>query len=207
MIGHHPRHHPSIETLALYSTADLPLLTRLRVGRHVARCGDCDQQVLLFRSAKTELQREANSQTLTGFEAITHWPVLEREMLGNIAVGVDAARCIENVGRKRAYLFRFSLAGALLALFIAGWVTHIPREQTERLAATLRNFAGFERPQLPSAILRSTPGGIAVGTQGATLTILHPASAVISMSGTSAVTARYIDEDSGQVTITNVYAQ
>jgi hypothetical protein len=199
--------HPRIEMLALYSAGDLRLLTRLRVGRHVSHCGDCEQQVLLFRSAKGELQREATSQTLTGFEAITHWPVIEREMLGNIAVGVDAARCIENVGRKRTLLFRLSLAGGLMGLFIAGWVTHIPREQTERLTATLRNFAGLERPQLPGTILRSTPEGIAVRTQGATLTILHPPSAVISMSGTSTVAARYIDEDSGQVTITNVYAQ
>jgi hypothetical protein len=209
MIGREPGRprHPQLETLALYSTADLPLVTRLRVGRHVAHCGDCEQQVLLFRSAKTELQREANTQTLTGFEAITHWPVIEREMLGNIAVGLDAARCIENVGRKRSLLFRVSVATGLIALFVAGWVTHIPREQTERLATTLRNFTGLERPQLPGTVLRSTPEGIAVRTQGATLTILHPASAVISMSGPSSVAARYIDEESGQVTITNVYGQ
>jgi hypothetical protein len=56
-------------------------------------------------------------------------------------------------------------------------------------------------------VLQSTPGGIAVRTQGATLTILHPNSAVISLSGTSGVSARYFDEETGQVTITKVYGQ
>jgi hypothetical protein len=56
-------------------------------------------------------------------------------------------------------------------------------------------------------VLRSTPEGIAVRTQGATLTILHPRSAVVSLSGSSAVAARYVDEDTGQVTIANVYGQ
>jgi hypothetical protein len=203
--------HPAIETLALYSAADLPLFTRLRIRLHVARCGDCEQQVLSFRAAIGEMKREAGAQTLTGFEAIAHWPELEREMMGNIAVGLDAALCIEKVGRKRAFFYRFAMAAGLAVLFAAGWMTHIPREETNRLLASLRGAAsgiiGMERPQPVGTVLRSIPGGIAVRTRGGTLTILHPSSAVISLSGTSGVSARYIDEDTGQVTITKVYGQ
>jgi hypothetical protein len=203
--------HPTIETLALYSKGDLPLLSRLRTGRHVAHCGNCEQRVLLFRSAIAELKQEANSQTLTGFEAIAHWPELEREMMGNISVGLDAALCIENVGRKRTLFYRFAMAAGLTALFAGGWVTHIPREETSRLLASLRGagggFMGMDKPRVTGTVLRSTPEGIAVRTQSATLTILHPNSAVISLSGTSGVSARYIDEETGQVTITKVYGQ
>jgi hypothetical protein len=203
--------HPSLETLVLYTTGDLPLITRLCTGRHVAHCGDCRHQVLLFRSATSELKREAGSGTLTGFEAIAHWPALEREMMGNIAVGLDAALCIEKVGRKRSLFFRFAMAAGLAALFTAGWVTHISREDTNRLIASLRGAVGpaigLEKPRVMGTVLRSTPDGIAVHTQGGTLTILHPASAVISLSGTSGVAARYIDEETGQVTITKVYGQ
>jgi hypothetical protein len=208
--------HPAIETLALYSAADLPLLTRLRIKRHVARCGDCEQQVLLLRSAIGEMKREAGAQTLTGFEAIAHWPELERDMMGNIAVGLDAALCIENVGRKRTFFYRFAMAAGLAVLFAAGWMTHIPREETNRLLASLRGAAGgviggglmgLDKPPPMGTVLRSTPGGIAVRTQGGTLTILHPTSAVISLSGRSGVSARYIDEDTGQVTIAKVYGQ
>src|ERR1700685_388189 len=199
--------HPRLETLALYSTGDLPWRLRWRTGSHIKRCGDCEQQVLLFRSATAELRREAERQTLTGFEAIADWTRLEREMLGNVAVGVAAAQCIDKVGRTRALVSRGAFAAALVALFIAGWATHIPREQTAHLTASLRNLIGLERPQLPGTVLQPTPDGIAVRAQGATLTIMHPRTAVVSLSGASAVEARYVDEETGQVTITNVYGQ
>lgn len=199
--------HPRVEALALYATGELPWRLRWRTGSHIKRCGDCEQQVLLFRSATAELKREAETQTLTGFEAIADWPRLEREMLGNIAVGVAAARCIDKVGRTRALLSKGAFAAALMALFVAGWATHIPREQTAHLTASLRNFLGIERRQATGTVLQTTPDGIAVRAQGATLTILHPRSAVVSLSGASAVEARYVDEETGQVTITNVYGQ
>jgi hypothetical protein len=199
--------HPSIDNLALYSAADLPLVAGWRVRYHVAHCAECERQVLLFRAAATELKREASAETLTGFEAIADWPSLEREMMGNIGVGLDAARCIEGVGSRRSLVVRFALIAALVLLFAAGWITHIPSEQTQHLFATLRSFTGFERPVPMGTVLRSTPEGIAVRTQGATLTILHPRSAVVSLSGSSAVAARYVDEDTGQVTIANVYGQ
>ncbi len=202
-----PVSHPSIDNLALYSAGDLPLVAGWRVRYHVAHCAECERQVLLFRAAATELKREASTETLTGFEAIADWPSLEREMMGNIGVGVDAARCIEGVGKRRSLVMRFALLAALVALFVAGWITHIPSEQTQHLFATLRSFTGFERPVPAGTVLRSTPEGLAVRTQGATLTILHPRSAVVSLSGSSAVAARYVDEDTGQVTIANVYGQ
>jgi hypothetical protein len=65
----------------------------------------------------------------------------------------------------------------------------------------------LERPQIAGTQLKTTPDGIAVRAQGATLTILHPASAVVSVSGPSSMSARYVDEETGQVTITKVYAQ
>ena len=80
--------HPSSRTLALYSRSDLTWLGRWQIGRHVAKCAYCEEQVAGFRSACNELKREAETQTLTGFEAITDWTRLEREMIGNIAVGV-----------------------------------------------------------------------------------------------------------------------
>jgi ribosomal protein S14 len=201
------RLHPGLGTLALYSSGDLPWRSRWRIGRHVARCADCERQVTIFRSCRAELRREAEAQTLTGFEAIADWNRLEREMLGNIGVGVAAARCIDKVRRGPMLLARVGLIGGLAALFVAGWVTHIPKEQTEHVATALRRVVGLERPPVTGTILRATPDAIAVRAHGATLTIMHPPSAVVSVSGNSAVSARYVDEETGQVTITKVYAQ
>jgi hypothetical protein len=199
--------HPGPAMLALFSSRDLPWKEMWRMRRHVNRCEQCEQRITEFRVAKTELRREAQSQTLTAFEAIADWSVLEREMLGNIAVGVAAARCIDKVRRGRSLLIKGTVLAALMTLFVAGWITHIPREQTAHLASSLRQIIGLERPQIAGTQLKTTPDGIAVRAQGATLTILHPASAVVSVSGPSSMSARYVDEETGQVTITKVYAQ
>src|SRR5581483_6826265 len=186
---------------------ELPLFVRWRVGRHVRHCANCEQQVALFHSAKAELKREAASQTLTGFEAIADWSRLEQEMLGNIGVGVAAARCIENVHAGRKILIRVAFAAGLTAFFVGGWMTHIAAGQTQHLFASLRRAVGVERPPITGTELRTTPDGIAVRTEGATLRILHPPSAVVSLSGRSSVAARYVDEETGELTITKVYAQ
>jgi len=201
------RPHPGLATLALYSTGDLSWMTRLRLRGHIGNCAICSHQVELFRGAKESLRREATSETLTAFEAIADWNRLEREMLGNIAVGVAAARCIDNVHHGRRWLMRSAVIAGLTILFAAGWMTHIPKEQDEHLLASIRQWAGMERPAFTGTIVRTTPDGIAVRAQGATLTILHPPSAVVSLSGASAVAARYVDEETGQVTITKVYGQ
>lgn len=199
--------HPGAEILALYSRGDLPLFTRVCVRRHVNHCLECDTQVSLFVSARAELNRESNDETLTGFEAIADWKRLEREMLGNITVGVAAARCIENVGHKHVWLGRISVGAAATALLVLGWMTHIPSEDTRQIETAFRRVVGLQRPMLTGTVVRSTPDGISVSTRQATLTILHPASAIVSVSGNSAMAARYVDEDTGQVTITNVYGQ
>jgi hypothetical protein len=143
---------------------------------------------------------------LTGFEAIADWPRLEREMMGNIAVGVAAARCVDHVGHgRRVFTWVLAVAG-LVALFVAGWATHIPREQTQHLFAAIQQWAG-RPPQAVGTVLRSSPDGVAVRAQGSTLTLMHPRSAVISVSSTSGMEARYVDAETGQVTITSVYAQ
>jgi hypothetical protein len=202
-----PSLHPALEILGLYAAGDLPFFPRLRTGRHVKKCAACEQQVLSMQSATAELRREAEAQILTGFEAIADWQSLESDMLGNIRVGVAASRCIEKVGRGRKWMARFAWVAGMTALCVAGWLTRVPADDNQRIVAALRRAVGLEQPQFYGTIVRSTPDGIAVRTRGATLTILHPQSAVISMSSPSSVTARYVDDDSGQVTITNVYGR
>ncbi len=200
--------HPIAEKLALFSRGDLPWVEHWKCGRHVARCRVCEGEVARFRFATEHLQNEAAAQTLTGFEAITDWTRLEREMLGNIGVGVAAARCVGEVGHRRTTHFRrAAVILGLLVLFAIGWLTHIPQAQNVRLMASLRQLVATPRASGKNTVLRTSRDGISVRAQGATLTIMHPRSAVVSLSGASSVRARYVDEDSGEVTITSVYGQ
>lgn len=199
--------HPSAGALALFATSDLPWTKKVKVGHHVWHCAHCEEQVMAFRDARKRLQEEASASMLTGFEAVVDWQRFEREMFGNIAVGVAAARCIDKVGRPRFVGRGVLLATGLAAVFVAGWFTHIPSEQNQHLVSSLRRVFGLSDSPLASPIVQTTPDGIAVRTAGATLTLMHPAYAVNSVSGASSITSRYVDEDTGQVTITKVYAQ
>ncbi len=202
-----PANHPQPELLALYTRGDMPAIARFRLKKHLHECAECEANVERFAASITELKREASAQTLTAYEAIADWNSLEREMLGNIVVGVAAARCIEKVGRKRSWFPKVAFTACLSALFVAGWITHIPSSQTSRVVSSILGFAGLHAPSHLGNTVHTTANGIAVRADGVTLTILHPPSAVVSMSGASSVEARYIDEDTGQLTITNVYGQ
>jgi hypothetical protein len=196
--------HPTLAALALFSGRDLPVFEGLKVRWHVSKCSSCREQILLFRDGARQIRESAESEGVPGTEL--NWLRLEREMLGNIGVGVAAGRCIENVGRKRHLSHAGWLVLGLGGLFVLAWFTHIPPEVNARLWATLRGSL-VRKPIAQGTELKATADGIAVRTQGATLTLMHPQSAVVSLAGSSAVTARYVDEETGQVTITKVYAQ
>jgi len=202
-----PLTHLSPAVLALFARGDLAWPKSWKVRLHLRACAPCREQVERFQAASLELKREAESETLTGFEAIADWNRLEREMLGNIGVGVAAARCIDPPRPRFSLLSPWTFATLLLALFTVGWVTHIPRRETEHLVGSLGEWVGLHRIQRNSASIRTTSAGIAVRAQGGTLTIMNPPSAVVTSFGSSAVSARFIDEETGQVTITRVYAQ
>ncbi len=199
--------HPDANVLALFAGKDLPWTRRFQVQQHLANCPACEGQVKAIRSACQELRREAESETLTSFEAIADWSRLEREMVGNITVGVAAARCIDHVHKSRKLWVPCAFGAALVVVFTLGWTTHIPGEQTQHLFTSLRSWLAGEADQGTGTILRSSPSGIAVRSQGTTLTMMHPRSATVSMSGTSSVEARFVDESTGLVTITSVYGQ
>lgn len=201
--------HPKANDLALLAGDDLPVWRRLTIANHVQRCAHCEHEVRQFQSAAAEIKRAGASETLTAFEAVGNWPSLEREMIGNIKVGVAAAQCIEKAGARRFHHWRASfIVAALSVLFIAGWLIHIPNSDTERMLSAFRlAFTGSR--MAAGTILQTTPEGVAVRSQGAMLTVLHPASAqvTLSLSGGSSVGARYFDDETGQVTITSVYGQ
>jgi hypothetical protein len=194
----------------LYSRKDLPWRKRWSIGRHVASCEACSRQLSELRSSIAILRDHASSCTLSSFEAIADWPALESEMLANVRVGLDAARCIGPARRAALPGFRVALGVCALFLFAAaGWWMNIPREQTHHLADSLRRIAGMPVPPPPGSVVQTSPFGISVRTQGATLTMLSPTAAAVtvSLSGSSSVAASYVDDKTGQVTITNVYGQ
>jgi hypothetical protein len=202
--------HPDTQQLALYSRKDLPWHKRWFIRRHLTSCAACGRVLSEVRSSTFVLRRDAASSTLSSFEAITDWAALEREMLANIKVGLDAARCIGPARRLSRLKVRLAVSAcALFAFVTVGWWMNTPREETERLAASLRRITGITPAPELGSVVRTSLVGISVRAQGSTLTLLNPAATAVtvSLSGSSAVAASYVDDETGQVTITNVYGQ
>jgi hypothetical protein len=84
-----------------------------------------------------------------------------------------------------------------MALLMTAWWLNIPRNMSVARSA---------RSQVT---LQSTPGGIQLKENGAVLTLMHQrgGSSVMFGSSPGSLRARYVDSETGQVTINNVYSQ
>ncbi len=201
--------HPPTGELALCARRDLPRLRQWQVNRHLARCADCANQVNRFRLAANETRRISELTTDAALEVAFDWSRLQREMAGNISVGIAAAQCIGSARRKAAKGWRIgAMATVLTLVFVFGWLYNIPHEDTERIAGALRTV--FSKTTMArGTLLQTNTRGVSVRSAGGSLTILRPdsAKATESFTGNGSVGVRYVDDETGQVTITNVYGQ
>ena len=204
--------HPEVQALALFAGNDLPAWVRFRVYRHVRKCDICSRSVQAFRETR-EVEREAAGRLPEGL----HWDQLASEMTANIRVGLAAGECV-NEAPKRAAQARLGWGPALVfasmaAVIAGGWWMNVPPEAPQRIGTAIRSI--WERgPRAPAAMdmrvsLAASPEGIQVKQNGAVMTLMNPGASptVVTASTQGAVRARYVDDDTGQVTITNVYAQ
>jgi len=136
------------------------------------------------------------------------WARLEHEILGNIAVGLDAARCIEKIGAGRRLTWTsIAVVTGLSLLFVIGWLTHIPLAQSEQLVASIRKAVTSPRTIQPYVRANTDARGIAVNSSSGRLLLPAPPSARVWASGKSDVSATFMDDQTGQVIVTTVYGQ
>jgi hypothetical protein len=183
--------HPSEQQLASFAGGELPLLDRLRTARHVARCAACERILESYESARAQLRNG-----LDELPENLNWNRLASEMTGNIRVGLAAGECVAPViqkGERLGWRAAIVLASATLLITTAWWL-NIPRS----------NFH-------PGIALESNSSGIELKQNGGALTLLNtraaPGSPVISSSSPGQLRTRYVDAETNQVTINNVYAQ
>ncbi|HUO33046.1 MAG TPA: zf-HC2 domain-containing protein [Bryobacteraceae bacterium] len=187
--------HPSESILALYAGGDLGWLARRRTERHLARCGECRGEVQGFLAVTDNL---IQSNALP----VIPWSRMAAEMRANIRLGLAAGECVRSE----------PLSGPL------AWMSNV-----RTLAACASIFAVvvagtfLERPSPPSppvaartgAILRATADGIELNQGGETLSLLHARTGEVTYSAGAqgSMRAGYVDSDTGNVTINDVYVQ
>jgi hypothetical protein len=123
-------------------------------------------------------------------------------MKANIRLGLAAGECVgpapaafvpDRTGWRAAVV----MASASLVVLVGWWLnTPLPKVQPE--AAHVHGF-----------VLEATDSGIELKQDDRALTLRHPHAEAVTLSVNTqgSVRARYIDSDTGQVTINHVYAQ
>ena len=207
--------HSAETDLALFSGGDLPLWRRVLVGMHVARCAGCRQRVDAYRVTRDGVRTLGNEMPPG-----VRWDRLSAEMAANIRVGLAAGQCVAPQSPKHAVPMGWRVVAAvcgLSALAVFAAYLNLPSARTASLGHTVKTMIHGREWQAThmlgldeaSALVRASADGVELRQNGAALTVTQkgarPVSVSLNMQGSAR--ARYIDSDTGQVTITSVYAQ
>jgi anti-sigma factor RsiW len=189
--------HPTEANLALYAGEELGFWARLRTAHHLGRCPECSRHVEEFREIRdwTRSEREAPP----GVE----WDRLALELKANIRLGVAAGRCVAPAPSE-APRFRWrtaAMALPVLLVVVVGWMMLSLSPPLLPLANPAAVAAG--------PVLRADPSGIEIQQDGQAFALVHPHAAEITyaVSGPGTVRTRYLDSETGYVTISHVYAE
>jgi hypothetical protein len=199
--------HLSENEIALSVTNDTGLAGRVYANWHYRSCPSCRSRRDAYLAAREQLRRDAEQAP-----ADLQWDRLAAEMTANIHLGLAAGACVSMPApvRRESRLSGLRpvlvLASAVVIVTAAWWANsregHGPQIPT--------NLVQTQALQHPSGVtLEVHAGGIGVNDNGSVLTLKHPTrgDVAFSVSSQGAVRARFVDSETGQVTINNVYAQ
>jgi hypothetical protein len=214
--------HVAETELALYAAGDLPFwrsaLVYLRVRLHVRRCDECQGLLEALRADRQELRRSADDMPAS-ISKDFDWDQLAAEMTANIRVGLAAGECVTPRERKVATLSwrPLAFAAGLVVLLAGAWWLNIPRTDTEAIGRAIRDMATGGRMNATQSatqdergpVVGASSAGVVLVENGGRMGIdqggLEPVMYSVSTQGSAS--ARYVDQDTGQVTITATYVQ
>jgi hypothetical protein len=193
--------HPEILDVALYAGKDLGLWRGFLVGRHVRNCSNCQREVETFQHSRNTL-REGFDPAPGGKE----WDRLGAEMAANIRLGLEAGECVTPMPVPRLERDGWKAALALATIFVlmlGGWAV---RQYSGWFSSVNVKYARKFNDEM---VLKATLGGIGVEQNGRAMALTYERGAVatVSVGLQGSMNARYVDDDTGQVTIHNVYTE
>ena len=206
--------HVTETELALYAAGDLPFWRGALVHLHVRRCDECHGLLGALRTDRQELRRSADDMP-SGVD----WDQLAAEMTANIRVGLAAGECVTPRERKVAAISwrPLAIAAGFVVLLVGAWWLNIPRTDTEAIGRAIRDMATGGRMSATQSttqedrgpVVGASSAGVVLVENGGRMGIdqgsLEPVMYSVSTQGSAS--ARYVDQDTGQVTITATYVQ
>jgi anti-sigma factor RsiW len=201
--------------LALYASGDVGLLDRVRIGMHVRQCERCRTRVAQFRDDAAAL-RETSAEMPEGLD----WTRLAAEMTANIRVGLAAGECVAPKKQRKAaasipMMWRpiaasVAIAVTLTVVLIGGWWLNMTPQDTQSLNRSMQALLhGRKAIDDRGPVIEASPDGIELRKDGGRLGVGQDSAQLVtvSVSTQGSASAHYVDQDTGQVTITSVYAQ
>jgi hypothetical protein len=198
----HTAKHPGRASLALYAGNDCGLFRKIQLWPHVTHCADCQAEIERYRSARASLV------ALTAeLPNSIHWDRLAEEMTANIHLGLEAGECVApfrgaqpEASRSTIDWRAAAVIAAMLLIMAGAWFLNPP-------ARGLKTAMGTAHVEI-----RTTPVGLEVNENGNSLVLMHgdgrtPATPAMIVSAPGSLRARYVDTDTGQITINHVYSE
>jgi len=187
--------HPGEQELALYCSGDLGRLAMWRIGFHLRSCVRCAAE-----AAEAETVRAAVRSHMTHLPVGLNWERLSAEMTANIHLGLEAGECVgpERVRRPERIGWRaVTVMAGITAMLMGAWWLNPPQP--------VRETVTMHRTPVE---IRSSAAGIEVKENGSAMMLMHTRGqqSPIIVSTPGALRARFVDQDTGQVTINNVYS-
>jgi hypothetical protein len=183
--------HPGEIDLALLAGGEAGRMRRLSTERHVRACAECEQKLAQFQALRAEV---ANFEPADLNWNDLNWNALATEMRANIHLGLEAGECVRDARAARSWNPRLTLAFASLLLIVG--------------ASFLLRQSGPHPVVSPSSapVLQSTGAGIELRTGSSSMMLLHRPGAVANQTVSAAgeIRVRYVDSETGAVTINNV---
>ena len=194
--------HFSEHEAALASTGDLPFLLKLQSQTHCLVCPSCRARVEDYRSDRSRVDLAVD-----GFELprAIKWEQLEAEMLGNIRLGLDIDAIHQGAGIKTEERFipwRAAVAiAAMTVIVMTGWFLTGPGSRPAISAVAQVRSGGM--------LLRGDENGVGVESRGSGMILRNVASRSnrIEVGLEGSVRSSVVDQDSGQVTVSQIYVE
>jgi hypothetical protein len=192
--------HPNQATLALHAGGDLGFFARWRTERHLVRCDVCRDELDAFAATREIIPDLAEIPEIP-------WNRLAAEMRANIRLGLEAGECVR-AGQpplRETPFFTGARMAVAMASIVALLVTGIALERPAPVATT----SALADDGL---VVQVNGNGIQVKRGGQALRLLNPdldpnQRVMYSPGAQGSMRARYVDPDTGNVTINNVYAE
>ena len=184
--------HPNQATLALHAGGDLGPIRNWWTARHVARCAECREEVAGYTEMRELLPELAELPEIA-------WNRMAAEIKANVRLGLEAGECVR---------------GGEMPLHraLSGWRAAVAFASVIVLVATCMVL---ERPapqvaHATETAVESTPEGIEwQAGNDRMLGLMNGGAqkAVYTLDAQVSMGARYIDPETGSVTINTVYVQ